>query len=377
MAAVQTALVVGGGASGAATAILLAEAGVSVDLVEIQPAVTALGSGITLQGNALRVFRKLGVLDECLELGYAFDRLQMRQAGPEATVFATVQGTRSGGPDLPSTMGMYRPDLARILMTRAEAVGAKLRFGITVETLDQDNDGVDVSFSDGSTGRYEVVIGADGIRSKVRELLGFTLVEQPTGLGIWRVFATKPAGVTGADLFYGGAHCLYSGYTPTSDTTLYAHITEDAQDRSGLSGVEQVQLVRELSQDFFGPWAEIRDFLEDSSQVNYTKITTHLLPAPWNTGRVVVIGDAAHTCPPTIAQGAAMALEDASVITDLLVNKNSVDDVLWAEFAQRRYERVKVVVECSHQLALWWRDRVQGDVPGVIGRVAKLVAQPE
>jgi 2-polyprenyl-6-methoxyphenol hydroxylase-like FAD-dependent oxidoreductase len=377
MPAVHNALVVGGGASGAGVAILLAQSGVSVDLVELQPAVTARGSGITLQGNALRVLRKLGVLDECQELGHAFDKLQMRHAGPEAAIFATVQGTRSGGPDLPSTMGMNRPDLARILMTRAEKAGAHVRFGTTVESLTQDDHGVDVTFSDASVGRYEVVIGADGIRSKVRDLLGLSIVEQPTGLGVWRVFANKPAGVTGADLYYGSAHCLYAGYTPTSDTTLYAHITEDAHDRSGLDGPEQVQTFVDLTQDFFGPWEVIRTSLDSDSPVNYTRITTHLLPAPWNRGRVVVIGDAAHTCPPTIAQGAAMALEDASVLGDLLATRDVLDSSLWDEFTNRRQERVAFVVESSHRLALWWRDRVQGDVPAVMGRVAALVAQPE
>src|SRR5215207_3041745 len=75
MSAVRNVLVVGGGAAGAATAILLAQGGVSVDLIEIKPDAGALGSGITLQGNALRVLRQLGVWDLVSERGYAFDTL--------------------------------------------------------------------------------------------------------------------------------------------------------------------------------------------------------------------------------------------------------------------------------------------------------------
>jgi len=376
MPAVRSVLVIGAGAAGTATAILLAEDGVSVDLVDVKPDVSAVGSGITLMGNALRVFRQLGVWSQVAEKGYAFDSLGIRAPDPNGTLVAEIPDARTGGPDLPATVGMYRPDLARILVDRAVEAGAKVRFNTTPTALVQDENGVDVTFADGSSGRYDLVVGADGVRSWTRDALGIQLETRSTGMGIWRTFVPRPDAVTRTDLVYGGP-CYIAGYCPTGERTMYAYLVEKAQDRTALTPEESLAVMRELSEAYHGPWDEIRESLTDPATVNYTWFEEHVLPAPWHRGRAVVIGDAAHTCPPTIAQGAAMALEDASVITDLLVNKNSVDDVLWAEFAQRRYERVKVVVECSHQLALWWRDRVQGDVPGVIGRVAKLVAQPE
>src|SRR5947209_11043150 len=114
--AVTTALVVGGGAAGAATAILLAEAGVAVDLVEIKPEPTAVGSGITLQGNALRVLRQLGVWEHVRAAGYAFDSLGLRAPDPAGTLIAEIPDVRTGGDDLPATLGMPRPELARILL---------------------------------------------------------------------------------------------------------------------------------------------------------------------------------------------------------------------------------------------------------------------
>ena len=193
MPAVGTALVVGGGAAGAATAILLAEAGVAVDLVEAQPEVSALGSGITLQGNALRVLRRLGVLEQCAALGYECSGLLVRAADPDATVLAQLPDLRFGGPDLPGTMGMYRPDLARVLMARADEVGVTARFATTVEALDQDPDGVDVRFADGTQRRYDLVVGADGVRSATRHLLGIPLDTRALGMGAWRMVAPRPA----------------------------------------------------------------------------------------------------------------------------------------------------------------------------------------
>jgi 2-polyprenyl-6-methoxyphenol hydroxylase-like FAD-dependent oxidoreductase len=374
MPAVDTVLVVGGGAAGAAAAILLARAGVDVDLVEVRPAVSALGSGITLQGNALRVLARLGVLDECASLGYECSGLLVRAADPSATVLAQLEDLPFGGPDVPGTMGMYRPDLARVLMTRAEEAGVRMRFATTVEALEQDPDAVDVRFSDGSARRYDLVVGADGVRSPTRRLLGIPSDTRALGMGAWRMVGPRPADVTTAQLFFGGP-CYIAGITPTTETSAYWFLVEDAQDRSDQTPAEQLDAFRELSRSYHGPWDEARDQFDDPEQLNYTWFETHLLDAPWHRGRVVLIGDAVHVCPPTIAQGAAAALEDADVLAELLVGAGSLDEALPA-FTARRYDRVRTVVEASLQMAQWNLDHVQGDVPGLTRRIATLVAQP-
>ncbi|MEU6410349.1 FAD-dependent monooxygenase [Microbispora sp. NPDC046933] len=103
MPAVGNVLIVGGGTAGSALAILLARAGVTVDIAEIQPATTALGSGITLQGNALRVLRDLGVWDRVAAAGFPFDSLGLR--APDGTLLAEIPDARTGGHDLPATLG--------------------------------------------------------------------------------------------------------------------------------------------------------------------------------------------------------------------------------------------------------------------------------
>lgn len=375
MPAVRSVLVVGAGAAGCATATLLAEAGVSVDLIDIQPDVSALGSGITLQGNALRVLRQLGVWDQVSERGYAFDTLGLRAPDPAGTLLVELTDVRMGGDDLPATLGMYRPDLAVILVDRASRAGAKVRFGTTYTALAQDEAGVDVTFADGSSGRYDLVVGADGIRSWTRRHLGINLETQSTGMGIWRVFAPRPASVTRTDLYYGGP-CYIAGYCPTGQDSLYAYLVEDAQDRSRLSPEESLELMRGLSEAYHGPWDDIRDLMTDPSRVNYTWFETHLLDAPWHRGRVVLVGDAAHTCPPTLAQGAAQALEDATVLADLLLQHDAISDELWAAFTDRRVPRATEVVDASVQLGQWLLDHEQGDVPGLMGRIAHLLTEP-
>jgi 2-polyprenyl-6-methoxyphenol hydroxylase-like FAD-dependent oxidoreductase len=90
----------------------------------------------------------------------------------------------------------------------------------------------------------------------------------------------------------------------------------------------------------------------------------------------VLIGDAVHTCPPTVAQGAAMALEDAVVLADVLLAADVLDQGAFDAFTTRRYDRAKTVVDASVQLGQWMLDSVEGDVPGLMGTVFALVSQP-
>jgi 2-polyprenyl-6-methoxyphenol hydroxylase-like FAD-dependent oxidoreductase len=373
MPAVRNVLVVGGGAGGCAAAILLARGGVAVDLVEIKPDVTALGSGISLQGNALRVLHQLGVWDEVSAAGYGYDTVGIR--APDGRLLVEMENTRTGGAELPANLGMYRPTLAGILHDKAAAEGAKLRYGSTIDSLTQDADGVDVMFTDGTSGRYDLVIGADGVRSHIRKLIGIELETKPTGMGIWRVFAPRPESVTRTDLYYRGT-CYIAGYSPTSADTLYAYLVEKAQDRFDLTPEQRLAVMRELAENYHGPWDDIRASMTDPGRINYTWFETHLLEGPWNRGRVVLIGDAVHTCPPTIAQGAAMALEDAAVLAELLLAADTLDQSVFDAFVERRYTRAKAVVDASVQLGQWLLDGVQGDVPGLMGRVFGLVSKP-
>jgi 2-polyprenyl-6-methoxyphenol hydroxylase-like FAD-dependent oxidoreductase len=375
MPAVNKVLVVGGGLAGTGAAIHLSEAGVSVDLVEAKPEGSALGSGITLQGNALRELRNLGVWDRVQEKGYAFDVTGIRAPDPQGSIIAEIPDGKAGGPDLPAVMGMERPELARILLDRAAEAGATLRFGVKPTELNQDDSGVDVTFSDGSTGRYDLVIGADGVRSWTRSAVGVDVQIRPLGMGIWRVYGPRPDSVTRTDLYYGGPSFI-AGYCPTGEDSLYAYIVEPAQDRFAMTPEEKLATVRELAAAYHGPWDDIREELTDPSVVNYTHFETHLIEGAWNRGRVVLIGDAAHSCPPTIAQGGAQAFEDAAVLAELLVSHDTVDQSLWEEFAARRFERAKAVVDASNQVAEWQLAHVRGDVPGLIRGVTQLVSQP-
>lgn len=376
MVAVKKVAIAGCGAAGLAAAIPLAEAGVEVDVYELKSEISALGSGITLQGNALRVLARLGVWERAEAEGYAFEGLTLRAPGPDAAVVAELPEVKTGGPDFPAGMGMYRPDLARILAERAEEVGVRIRFGSKVTGVAETDSGVRVEVGGAPVGDYDLVIGADGLHSTVRELIGIGTRPEPTGMGIWRAFVPRPAEVTQSQLYYGGPAYI-AGYTPTGEDTMYAFFVEDAQDRFDVDEAGGAEIMKEFCRAYGGPWNDVRESLDATRRINYTWFTSHIIDGAWNRGRAVVIGDAAHSCPPTIAQGAAQALEDGLVLAELLLAADTVDQGLWDAFHERRVDRAKAVVEASVQLGAWQlQHNRDADAPGLIFGIANRMAVP-
>lgn len=376
MTAVHTVAIVGSGVAGLAAGIQLAKAGVEVDLFEAKPQLTALGSGISLQGNALRVFDALGAWDDIREAGYPFEGLTLRAPGPGAPVVAELPDVKTGGPDYPAGMGMPRAELARILLAHAERAGVQVHFGAKLTGLTQDADGVQIEIEGAPAGRYDLVIGADGLHSTVRELIGIEAKPESTGMGIWRTFVSRPAEVERSTLYYGGPVYI-AGYTPTGEDSMYAFLVEKAEDRFGVDPDEARRLMLEASRAYDGPWNQIRADIEAGADAHYTWFTQHLVAEPWNRGRVVIIGDAAHSCPPTIAQGAAQGVEDAFVLTELLTRGESLEQGMWDEFHARRIPRAGAVVAASVQLGQWQIDGDRSaDAGGLIFGIAQKMAEP-
>ncbi|MEB8339371.1 FAD-dependent oxidoreductase [Streptomyces endophyticus] len=370
----RSVLVVGGGAAGNAATILLRRAGIAVDLIEAKDDWNATaGSGITLQGNALRVLRELGVWEQVERSGYGFDAVGI--TAPDGTVLHVSEDLRTGGDELPATVGMQRPRLQRILIDAVRAGGATVRLGVRAESLDQDDTGVSVRFSDGTEGRYDLVIAADGLGSATRAAIGVTDRPEPTGMAIWRVAAPRPTGLTRTDLAYGGPAYI-AGYCPTGESTLYAYVVEANRDRTTIPAHSYADEMRSLAKHYGGHWPEITAHITDPAQVNYTWFDRMLVEGSWHRGRVVLVGDAAHCCPPTLAQGAAQSMEDAWVLSQMLSATDTWDDALFQAYYERRVARVRPVVEASVQIGQWQLDGARdADVPGLMGRTMTMLRE--
>ncbi|MGW1026362.1 FAD-dependent monooxygenase [Streptomyces sp. NPDC002577] len=354
---VQKVLVVGGGITGSVLSLALAQRGAEVELVEISPQWFGVGHGITLQGNALKALRSVGVLDRVLARAVPFDLMRLRRADGE--LITELPTPHTGGDDLPSTAGALRSDLQGALCDAVYAHGVRVRLGLSVTALDQAPGHVDVTFTDGSTGRYDLVVGADGINSHMRTLIGIATKPEPVGMSIFRVVADRPAEMDCAEVYYGGPR-YKAGYSPISDDQCYAYLLDENLDVSLIGPRAPLSLLRERGAGYGGTWGKVIAALPDEAPVDYRWIEAILVDEPWHRGRAIVIGDAAHACPPLIAQGAAMCTEDAVVLAELVAGDASIEQALEA-FMVRRLPRVRVVLRNSLQLAEW---EIHPETPG-------------
>ncbi len=349
---VNRVLVVGGGITGSVVAVALARRGVQVDLVEIASRWFGVGHGITVQGNALRALREIGVLDDVLADGVGFDTIRITDA--DGTLVDTVTTPAMGGADLPPSMGTVRSALQETLVKAVHDAGVSVLLGTTVTKVDDREDAAVVTLSDGSTSTYDLVIAADGIGSAMRGLMGIETDPQQVGMGIWRIVTDRRPGMDCAELAYGGPR-FKAGYAPISDDKCYAYLLDEVFDPDA-DGRSRSEVLRERCAAYGGPWDHIRSGITEDTVIDYRIIESLLVTGPWHRGRMILIGDAAHACPPLIAQGAAMCTEDAVVLADMLTSPETrsiaLDELLTA-FADRRRPRVEMVVRNSMQLVDW------------------------
>jgi len=346
---VHKVLVVGGGITGSVLSLALAQRGADVDLVEISPQWFGVGHGITIQGNALKALRSVGVLERVLARAVPFDIMRLRRA--DGGLITELSTPHTGGPDLPSTAGALRSDLQNALCDAVYAQGVQVRLGLTVAKLDHASDHVDVTFTDSSVGRYDLVVGADGVNSAVRGLIGIDAKPRPVGMSIFRVVAERPAEMDCAEVYYGGPR-FKAGYSPISPDQCYAYLLDENLDVSLIGPRAPLSLMRERGAGYGGIWGKIIASLPDDTAVDYRWIEAVLVDEPWHRGRAMVVGDAAHACPPLIAQGAAMCMEDAVLLAELATGDEPLEEAL-EHFMSRRLPRVRMVLRNSLQLADW------------------------
>jgi 2-polyprenyl-6-methoxyphenol hydroxylase-like FAD-dependent oxidoreductase len=373
---VRRVLVVGGGTAGSVLSLGLRQRGVDVVLAEKQTEWRAIGHGITIQGNALRAMREVGVADEVVAAGAPFDRLRMCTA--DGTLIRELVSPPVGGEDLPATMGSMRFLLQQILSRHVRASGTDVRLGTTVTALDDDGseDGVTATFSDGTTDRFDLVVGADGVHSTIRTMIGIDVAPQPIGIAIWRMQGPRQPGMDCAEIYYGGPRYKL-GFSPISPDHMYAYVLDEDRRLDFYGDRPAHEVMAERAADYGGFWPAIRASLGPDTPIDYRSLEALLIQGPWFRGRVLLIGDAAHACPPTLAQGAAQAAEDAVVLAEIVGEGHGVDKVLDL-FMDRRYERAAMVVNNSVQLSRWEKapDTPGADPAGLMASSMAVLAGP-
>jgi len=365
-------LIVGGGIGGMSTAIAMRRGGFAVDLIDIDPEWRVYGAGITITGPTLRAFKAVGVYDEIAETAYVGHGI--RVCDTQGNLLRELPTPIPPEAGVAGSGGTLRPTLHKILSKRVMESGANVRLGLTVDSFTQDDDGVDVLFSDGSTGRYDLVVGADGVFSRMRSLI-FPNAPKPkyTGQSAWRLNLKRPPEINCRHYFLGGPHKV--GFTPVADNEMYLFLLERTP-QVFREDTELPETLRGLLADYGGPLAAIRDGIDANSEIVFRPLEAFFLDAPWHVGRVVLIGDAAHPTTPQLASGAGIAVEDGLVLAEELLVDQPMAETLEA-FTARREERCRMVVEGSIEIGRLEQERAPVEQQtAVVERALAKLAEP-
>ena len=332
-------LVVGAGIGGLTTAIALRQAGFDVRVFEQAHEIRAVGAGLQLSPNAVKVLHGLG-------LGERLHAVAVKPAALDSRSWDTGEliGSRVAGEAMIAAFGapyyhIHRADLHAVLM---DALGdVPVRLASRCVQLEQDGDGVTVRFADGYQERGDVVVGADGIHSVVREQLFGPESPRFAGLVAWRGVAPTER-LAGIDLprhghnFWGpGQHFVCYYVSAGRQVNWVGIVTSDAWQHESWSTPGDKQ---EALAAFRGWHFQVPALIEATDQVFlWALYDRDPLPA-WSHGRVTLLGDAAHPMLPFMAQGAAQSIEDGYVLTRCLQTFAEVPRAL-VEYERRRKER--------------------------------------
>ena len=341
-------LVIGGGIGGLTAAIALRQRGHRVTVIERDPDWSVYGVGIIQQGNVLRAMKQLGLLDDYLSSAVGFDFVAVH--APDGTLVAKVPSPRLVE-GCPANVGIGRRALHKVLGDRAIEAGAEVRLGVIAEVLEDDGASVSARFSDGWIGRFDVVIGADGVHSQTRrQLLPGSPEPQFTGQSVWRYNLPRPADLDSLHVYNGP---IGAGLVPMSDTVMYLYLTTP---EPGNPRYPHTGLAAAMRAKVPAPLATLAEQITDDDEVVYRPLEALLVEGPWHAGRIVLLGDAVHATTPHLGQGAGMAIEDAIVLADE-IERHDTPEAAFAAYRARRFERCRYIVEeslaiCRGQLGL-------------------------
>jgi len=335
-------LIAGGGVAGLSVMGFLRGLGYEVSLVEKAESLRAQGAGLLLGINAMKILSELGVAEQVIASGQVLKSVKAvdkhgKEIGNTDAVYMEAQTGYK-------TVAIHRTALHSILSESLP--NEEIHLGATVSRLENTEHGVKVTFSDDSCSDYDLMIAADGIYSETRKLLQQGSQLRYAGYTCWRFVIDRPESID--------AHCGQEywgtgrrfGVFPLGENKLYCFATLNAAENDVQYKNLNVERFKELYAEFGGSVPEVLRSLSQDDVLIHGDLRDQqqLLLQQKN---VVILGDAAHAATPNMGQGAAMALEDAYVLSECLKNESAISLALQA-YEQRRAARVKQIRDRSY-----------------------------
>jgi 2-polyprenyl-6-methoxyphenol hydroxylase-like FAD-dependent oxidoreductase len=361
------ALIIGAGIAGPVTAMALQRVGIEATIYEAYPVVDPeAGSYVTVTANGLEGLSAIGALDIVTEAGFPTRRNVLWNQAGRRLVTVPLDSTL---PESPPALTIKRSRLAHLLQEEAIRRGIEIAYGRGLKDGHSDKNGhFHATLEDGHTARGDLLIGADGIKSVVRNLIDPT-APQGRYVGLTNFGGVTSGAADGLEpdawhLIFGSR--AFFGYqtTPEGDVVWFANVPRPIitpEERSGTTPEQWKNQLMDLFTGDVGPAVELIGAGELELAADNTHDLAHV--PVWHRGSMVIIGDAAHAPAPTSGQGASMAIEDGIVLARELSSNPSIADA-FAEYEKARRDRVEKIVA-------WGARGSSNKAPGRLGRLAR------
>jgi 2-polyprenyl-6-methoxyphenol hydroxylase-like FAD-dependent oxidoreductase len=338
-------LIIGGGIAGLTAAIALARDGHAVRIFERASEFQPLGAGLILWSNAVKVLRVLSMEQDALSSGHRLQKLDVltRDGTPLAQADAIEISNLAGA----AALTVHRADLLDLLQKRLPK--GCVEFAHELVDFEQRDGAIVARFANGSEASGDVLLGADGIWSRVRESLHGLSEARYSGQTAWRSVVPwdegDPRMERSSESWGPGTRF---GWVPLSNGRVYWFAVKNAQPHQGDDPDGRKAELERLFGDWHDPIPETLARSHDEHILRHD-LYDRVPSLPWGAGPVTLAGDAAHPTTPNLGQGACMAIEDALVLADCLRRYVSVEPALRA-YEQERFPRTALVTNLSWRL---------------------------
>ena len=357
-------VIVGAGIGGLSAAIALGHFGHEAVVLERASTLEPVGAGLTVQANAMSVFRRLGLAESVIAAGARLSGGSLRRA--DGAVMLSMRTSEMAHPAKEPSVGIHRADLQRVLL---DAAGDVVRLGSEVTDVDPDEPAAILQEVARVGG--DAVVGADGIHSSVREALFGVEPTRYSGYTCWRGVCDWRPEACGFEAWGRGQRF---GAVAIGGGRTYWFATADAAPGGRDPADPQAALLER-----FGGWAApVPELLRrtPAEAILRNDIVDRPPNDRWGRGAVTLLGDAAHAMTPNLGQGACQAVEDAWVLARCLTEGDEPAEALRIYESERqprtrwlveRSQRFGRMAQWSHPLMAWLRDRAVALVPASAG----------